>query len=77
MNASSNESPEPDPQVLHEASSEYQLDLPVEPGYREIPPPGTWEDGYRLSLEALELARDRPEIFAQRDQRMCAVEFHL
>lgn len=48
--------------------------LPVEPGFRSLPPAGWWEDGYHLSLAALELIKDRPEIFAQHSARMCDVE---
>jgi hypothetical protein len=77
MSASSNDSPNPDPDALREPSAAYPFDLPVEPGHREKSPSGTWEDGYRLSLQALELVKDRPEIFQQRNQQMCSVEFVL
>ena len=60
---------------LHDASSPYALDLPVAPRWFSIPPKGTWEDGYRLSLAALEMVKDRPEIFEQREQRRCTAEF--
>ncbi|MBN9691632.1 MAG: hypothetical protein J0M24_15445 [Verrucomicrobia bacterium] len=49
--------------------------LPVDPGFRSLPPSGSWEDGYRLSLAALELVKDRPEVFLARSQRMVDVEF--
>lgn len=75
MNESSNGSVENQPDALRETSPDYGFDLPVEPGYRERPPKGTWEAGYRLSLAALESVKRRPEIFVQRDQRMCDVEF--
>lgn len=63
--------------VIREEPAAYGLTLPVDPSFRSLPPVGTWEDGYRLSLAALELVKDRPEIFAQRSARMCDVEFRL
>ena len=60
---------------LHDPTSPYALDLPAAPDWFSAPPKGTWEDGYRLSLAALEMVQDRPEIFAQREQRRCGVEF--
>lgn len=65
------------PTVLREEPAAYGLTLPVDPTFRSLPPAGSWEDGYRLSLAALELVKDRPEIFAQRSARMCDVEFVL
>lgn len=62
---------------MREEPAAYGLVLPVEPGFRSRPPAGSWEDGYRLSLAALELVKDRPEIFAQRSRQMCDVEFVL
>jgi hypothetical protein len=53
------------------------FELPVEPGYREQPPSGTIEDGIRLSLAALELVKDRPEIFVAREAQRVTVEFVL
>ena len=77
MNVSSNGSPENPPESLRETPPDYGFVLPVEPGYRELPPSGTWEAGYRLSLAALELVKDRPEIFVHRARCMCDVEFKL
>jgi len=77
MSESSKESPNPEPESLRDPSSAYRLDLPVEPGYRERPPIGSWRAGYYLSLEALELAKSRPEIFARREELRCHVEFDL
>jgi hypothetical protein len=65
------------PDELREAAAAYGLDLPVAPAWFSQPPKGTMEDGIRLSLLALEQVKDRPEIFAQRDQRRCDVEFKL
>jgi len=76
MNSSSKDS-EKDDAALKERSAEHQFELPVESGYREQAPEGSWEAGYRLSLEALKMVKDRPEIFKKRDQRMCGVEFIL
>ena len=78
MNASANDSPDSPPNppaAAHETPPDYQFDLPVVPGYRERPPAGSWEAGYRLSLAALELVKNRPEVFAERDRQMCDVEF--
>lgn len=72
-NASS-ESPGERP-VWQEAPAGFGLMLPVDPGFRSLPPSGSWEDGYRLSLAALELVKDRPEVFLARSQRMVDVEF--
>ena len=55
----------------------YALELPVAPAWFSEPPEGSMEDGIHLSLLALEQVRNRPEIFAQRDQQMCDVEFTL
>ena len=62
---------------LKEAASACRLDLPVAPAWFSEPPKGTIEDGINLSLLALEQIKDRPEIFTQRDQRRCDVEFVL
>jgi hypothetical protein len=62
---------------LREASSPYALELPINRDMPSDPPKGTWEDGWRLSELAIEAVRHRPEIFDQRDQRMCTVEFRL
>ncbi|MBI3878314.1 MAG: hypothetical protein HY300_20520 [Verrucomicrobia bacterium] len=75
MNVSSKDSVEHQPDVLRETPPDYGFVLPVEPGYRERPPKGSWEAGYRLSLAGLELVKDRPELFIQRDLLMCNVEF--
>ena len=78
MNASSNDSPDSPanrPAAARENPPDYQFELPVEPGYRERPPAGSWEAGYRLSLAALELVKNRPEVFAERARQMCDVEF--
>lgn len=63
--------------MLRDEPAAYGLTLPVDSTFRSLPPAGTWEDGYRLSLAALELVKDRPEIFAERSRRMCDVEFVL
>ncbi len=78
MNASSNDSPDSPanrPAAARETSPDLQFDLPVVPGYRERPPAGSWEAGYRLRLAALELVENRPEVFAERDRQRCDVEF--
>ena len=62
---------------LNEAAVAYKLELPVAPAWFSEPPKGTIEDGINLSLLALEQIKDRPEIFTQRDQRRCDVEFVL
>ena len=78
MNESDNSSKAaPDDMVLREAASPYKLDLPRAPDFPSDGPKGTWEDGYRLSVAALERVKNRPEIFVQRDQRMCSKEFKL
>ena len=78
MNASSKDSPDSPasrPAAGPKTPPDYQFELPVVPGYRERPPAGSWEAGYRLSLAALELVKHRPEVFAERDRQMCDVEF--
>jgi hypothetical protein len=77
MNDSSDESVDGNSRTLNDSGGEYRFDLPIEPNYRERPPKGSWEAGYRLSLLALEMVKDRPEIFARRDERMCSVEFRM
>ena len=64
---------EPDP--LKEPSGNYGFELPVAPAWFSEPPAGSMEDGIRLSLAALEQVRNRPEVFIQRQQMMCDVEF--
>jgi hypothetical protein len=77
MNESSNESAKDNSSALKEEGGDYRFELPIEPDYRERPPAGSWEAGYRLSLLALEMVKNRPEVFAQRDERMCPVEFRM
>jgi len=77
MNESSKELNERSPSVLKEPAGNFDFELPVEPGYRERPPKGSWEAGYYLSLMALEMVKNRPEIFEERDRRMCSVEFKM
>lgn len=77
MNESSKGSVEGQPAFLREAPPDYDFRLPVEPGFRDLSPKGTWEAGYRLSLAALESVKRRPEIFTHRDQCMCDVEFKM
>jgi hypothetical protein len=62
---------------LREAGSPYDLELPIDPTFSSRPPKGTWENGYRLSVLALEQVRNRPQIFEERAQRMCSAEFVL
>ena len=65
------------PDQLAETGSPYGLQFPINPGFSSRPPGGTWEDGYRLSVLALREVKDRPEIFEERNRRMCMVEFVL
>lgn len=74
MNGSSNGSNEKADR-LESSLVDLAFELPIEPGYRELPPKGTWEAGYELSLLALEMVKDRPEIWEQRNARMVTVEF--
>src|SRR4051812_12886678 len=69
MSESGNESDKHSSAELRETPGDYGFELPIEPNYRERPPQGSWEAGYRLSLMALEMVKNRPEIFDQRDQR--------
>jgi len=75
MSASSNDSGDGNAGALRDAPLDLGFQLPVEPGYRELPPKGSWEAGYELSLLALESVKDRPEIWAQRHACMVNVEF--
>ena len=77
MNTSSDTPGNPGGDVLRESPADFSFDLPVDRGYRELPPKGSWEAGYRLSLAALELVKDRPEVFEERDRHRCEVEFRL
>ena len=74
---SSNKGSQAKSDELREGGSPYDLDFPVDPAFSSRPPKGTWEDGYRLSVLALEQVKNRPEIFEQRNRRMCSVEFQL
>ena len=65
------------PIAEYQTDEYFELDLPAAPDWFSVPPKGTWEDGYRLSFAALEMIKDRPEIFEQREQRRCRVEFVL
>ena len=69
--------PEDDKDELREPSEPYGLDLPIAPAWFSGPPQGSMEDGFHLSLLAIEQIKDRPEVFADRDRRMCDVEFTL
>lgn len=64
-------------QLKDPSVSAFQFELPVAPDYPSRAPRGSWEDGYRLSLMALEQVKDRPEIFARREDRRCFREFIL
>ena len=75
MSASSNDSGDGNAGAIHDAPLDLSFQLPVEPGYRELPPKGSWEAGYELSLLALEFVKDRPEIWEQRRARVVNVEF--
>jgi hypothetical protein len=50
-------------------------DVPIERGYRELPPSGSWEAGYRLGLEARQQAKGRPAIRERRHAPGVTVEF--
>ena len=58
-------------------SVDFDFELPIEPGFLSLPPDGTWEAGYKLSLMGLEMIKNRPEIWEERRQRRCDVEFKL
>jgi hypothetical protein len=60
---------------LKDAAAPFGLDLPAAPAWFSEPPTGSLDDGIRLSLLALEQLQDRPEVFVQREQRRCEVEF--
>jgi len=51
------------------------LDLPVAPTWFSEPPQGSMEDGFHLSLMAIEQVRNRAEIFVERERQRCNVEF--
>jgi hypothetical protein len=54
------------------------FELPVpDPGFEPFPPKASWEAGYKLSLMALEMIKDRPEIWEERERRRCDVEFKM
>ncbi len=55
----------------------FTLDLPVDSAYHGHPPRGTWMDGYLLSLMGLDQVKDRPQVFDERDARMCSAEFRM
>lgn len=56
---------------------DFDFELPIEPDFLSLPPGGTWETGYKLSLMGLEMIKDRPWIWAERNQRRCDVEFKM
>jgi len=65
------------PDALKEPAATYGLDLPVAPAWFSDPPPGSVDDGIRLSLAALEQAKGRSEIFRERDRQRCLAEFKI
>jgi len=77
MDEFSNESADTAPVELREVAPDFGFELPVEPGYRERPPRGSVAAGIQLSLLALAQVKDRPQVFVERDQRRCDVEFRL
>ncbi|GEM_PF-2202261 len=60
---------------LHDSKGLYDLDLPVAPAWFSDEPSGSWEAGYRMSLEVLRDALKRPEIWAERERMMVSAEF--
>lgn len=77
MNDSSPE-PEPEPEPEQRPPPDPSPDafeLPVAPGFHSQAPKGSFEDGWQLSLLALEAIKDRPEIFTRRSQHMVNAEF--
>jgi hypothetical protein len=66
-----NESSEPSRRL------DFDFELPIEPEFISLPPKGTWEAGYKLSLMGLEMIKDRPQIWEERERRRCDVEFKL
>lgn len=63
------------PDELKEQPAPYVLDLPIAPAWFSEPPRGTMDDGIQLSLAALEMVKNRPEIFEERARQMVDVEF--
>lgn len=57
---------------------DFDFELPIpDPGFNPDPPKASWEAGYKLSLMGLEMIKDRPEIWEQRNQCRCYVEFKM
>ncbi len=76
-NSEKNSPPNGNDTSLPDKRSPYAFSLPVAPDWFSAAPQGSWKDGYHLSLAALEMVKDRPEVFDQREQRRCLVEFIL
>ncbi len=77
MNARSPDLASDTPTTPPTPSVSLDFELPIDPLHRSIPPEGNWESGYWLSVSALELVRDRPEVFEERARLMVDVEFVL
>ena len=53
------------------------FELPAEPGFVSLPPKASWEAGYKLSLMALEMIKDKPWVWEQRERERCYEEFKM
>ncbi len=60
---------------IHEASLDYELDLPVASDWFSERPEGTWEAGYEHSREVLKDALKNPKVWEMRDRGMVSAEF--
>ncbi len=65
------------PDELKETPGAYGFDLPIAPAWFSKPPPGSVDDGIRLSLATLEQVKGRPEIFRDRERQRCLAEFKI
>jgi hypothetical protein len=69
--------PDPQPDQFKERPVAYGLDLPVAPDWFSEEPKGTWEDGYRLSLELIQSLPNLDQVYAERDACMVSAEFKM
>lgn len=66
---------DPQPDRSQKQAPAYGLDLPVAVDWFSEEPSGTWEDGYRLSLQLIRDLKDCDRVFAERDACMVSAEF--
>ena len=62
---------------LNESGPPYRMELPIAPAWFSEAPKGRWEDGYSLSIQAIQSLRDPEQVVSVRSARMVDVEFTM